>query len=54
MGRERKREEREANHERLLKIENEGLMEGDGWEGDGLDGGWVLRRTLVMSIGCCM
>ena len=45
-----RREERETNHKRLLKIENKLRVE----ERGGLDRRWVLRRALVvMSSGCC-
>ena len=49
----KKKREREANHKRLLMIENKlGIARGR-WVGDGLDGGWVLRRALVMLSTVC-
>ena len=46
--------EKEANHERLLSTENKVGVAGGEVGGEGLDGGWALRRALVgMSIGCC-
>ena len=46
--------EREANHKRLLSTENEMGVAGGEVGGEGLDGGWALRRALVgMSTGCC-
>ena len=45
---------RETNHKRLLMLENKLRADGGRWVGDGLDGGWALRKALVMSIRCCM
>ena len=49
-----KRKNGGTNHKRLLMVENKLRIDGRRWEGDGLDGWWVLRRALVMSTGCCM
>ena len=50
----RRGEERETNHERLLMIENKLRADRGREVGDGLDGGWLLRRALVMITRCCM
>ena len=40
---------------RLSKIENKLRVGGGRWVGDGLDGGWAVRRALVvLSTRCCM
>ena len=44
-----RREERQA-----ILIDRELRVDGGRGVGDGLDGGWVLRRALVMSTGGCM
>jgi len=50
-----KKGERETNHKRLSRIENNLLrVDGGRWVGDVLDGRRVYRRALVMSTGCCM
>ena len=46
--------ERETNHKRRSTIENKLRVDGGRWVGKGLDGGWVLRRALVMGTGYCM
>ena len=54
MGRGKKRE-REANHKRLLTVENKLRVNGGRWVGDGLNGSWALKRAIVgMNTGCCM
>ena len=44
--RERKKEERAANHKKLLTTENKLRVDGGRLAGDGLNGQWVLRRAL--------
>lgn len=41
--------EREANCKRPLMIENKLRADGGTWAGNGLDGGWALRRAFVKS-----
>ena len=48
MGRGKK--EKEANHKKLLAIENKLRVDGGRWVGDGLDGWCILRRALVMRV----
>ena len=55
LGGRKTREERETNHKILLMIENKLWVDRGSWVGDGLAGGWALRRALVvMSTECCM
>ena len=47
------RGKREIDHIKLLTIENRLRVDGGrGWVVGGLNGGWALRRALVMSTGC--
>ena len=39
--------ERKENHKRLIMIENKLRVDGGRWVGDGLDGGWALRKAPV-------
>ena len=49
------REERETNHKRLIMMVNNMRVDRETQVGNGLDGRWVLKRSLVvMSPGCCM
>ena len=52
VGRRKTKREREANHKRLLRIENKLRVNEGRWGTGGLDGWWALRRKLVMSTGC--
>lgn len=46
--------ERETNHKKLLMIKNKMRVGGGRWVGDGMVGGWILRKALVkMSTWCC-
>ena len=53
-GERKKEREREANHKRLFIIENKLRDAEEMLVGHGLDGGWALRRALVISTGCYM
>ena len=54
MGRGKRKKEKETNHKRLLTMENKLRVNGGSWGSRWLDGRWVLKRALVMSIGYSM